>query len=135
MDASSYLSEEEIVELHAWTIGLLGGMGGIRDRGALQSCVAQPMTAVFGEERFRTAFDKAAAYCFFVVRLHPFFDGNKRTGFLAARTFLLDNGYKPIFDEDEIYDVIDAVARGEADIDDLAAIFRRSVGSPGVNSA
>ena len=126
MDASSYLSEEEIVELHDWIIGLLGQMGGIRDRAALESCVAQPKTAVFGEERFPTVSDKAAAYCFFVVRLHPFFDGNKRTGFLAARTFLLHNGYKPIFNEDEIYDVIDAVARGEADIERLASIFRRS---------
>ena len=106
-------------------------MAGIRDPAALESCVAQPKTAVFGKEPFPTVFDKAAAYCFFIVRLHPFFDGNKRTGFLAARTFLLDNGYAPIFDEDEIYELIIAVVRHEAEIEDLASLFRRASLPPG----
>ena len=122
----SYLSEEELIELHDRIIGLIGGMPGVRDHAGLESCVAQPKTAVFGQERFPTVFDKAAAYCFFIVRLHPFFDGNKRTALLAALTFLLDNEITPIFDDDEMYEAIHAVARGEADIDDLASIFRKS---------
>ena len=121
-----YLSEDEIVDLHYRVIGRFGGMPGIRDEGALASCVAQPKTAVFGGERFTTIFDKAAAYCFFIARMHPFFDGNKRTGLVAAITFLLDHGITPVFDENEMYDVTIRVARGQIEIDSLADVFRRT---------
>jgi death-on-curing protein len=101
-------------------------MPGVRDSGALASCVAQPKTAVFGEERFPTVFDKAAAYCFFIVRMHPFFDGNKRTGLVAAITFLLDHGISPEFDQNEMYDVMIRVANGQIEIDELAQVFCRT---------
>lgn len=125
MARSPYLSQQEIEELHALVIGRLGGMRGVRDNAALESCVAQPKTAVFGVERFPTAFDKAAAYCFFLVRLHPFYDGNKRTGVLAAQTFLLDSGYGPFLDEDEMYELIISVTKGEAEVEALASAFRK----------
>lgn len=35
----------------------------------------------------------AAALCFYIVRGHPFMDGNKRTGALTAITFLNENGF------------------------------------------
>ena len=126
MDNPRYLSEQEILSLHKSVIGRFGGMPGVRDAGALASCVAQPKTAVFGEERFPTIFEKAAAYCFFVVRMHPFFDGNKRTGLVAEITFLLDHGITPVFDKNEMYDVIIRVTDGQIEIDDLAEMFRRT---------
>jgi death-on-curing protein len=127
VDSPSYLSEEDIIGLHDGIVARMGGMPGIRDRGALGACVAQPKTAVFGHERFATLPEKAAAYCFFIVRDHPFFDGNKRTGFLAALHFLLINGVEPVIDEDEMFDAIHAVARGQLDVEGLAAVFRRGV--------
>lgn len=125
-DAPSYLREEEIVELHRQIIGRVGGIPGIRDSGALKSCVAQAKTAVFGQERFPTLFDKSAAYCFFIARMHPFLDGNKRTAFLAALHFLLKNGITPTFDEDEMYEPICGAATGKLDIEELAQIFRKA---------
>lgn len=126
MESPRYLSNEEILELHERVIGLHGGKPGVRDPAALESCVAQPKTAVFGKEAFPTVFDKAAAYCFYIVRLHPFFDGNKRTGFMAALTFLLDAGVKPTSDEDELFDAIVGITTGDTEVDDLASLFRRS---------
>jgi len=128
IDDSSYLTDAELVEIHDRVIGLIGGMSGLRDAAALASCVAQPKTAVFGHERFPTLFDKAAAYCYFIVRLHPFFDGNKRTGLVAAITLLLDQGMKPVFNEDKMYDAIIDVATGKLGVEDLAELFRQSVG-------
>jgi len=125
-----YLLEQEIVSLHEQVIDRFGGMPGVRDSGALASCVAQPKTAVFGEERFPTIFEKAAAYCFFIVRMHPFFDGNKRTGLVAAITFLLDHGVTPVFDENEMYDVMIRVTNGQIEIDALADVFRRTGQQP-----
>lgn len=124
LDESSYLTEAEVVELHDRVIGRIGGMPGLRDPAALASCVAQPKTAVFGEERFPTVFDKAAAYCYFIVRMHPFFDGNKRTGLLAAITFLIDNGIDPRFDAEAMYGAIIRAATESSEPEDLAAVLR-----------
>ena len=124
-----YLSEVDILGLHDAAIRLYGGKAGLRDRDALGSCMAQPKTAVFGTERFPTPAEKAAAYCFFITRLHPFHDGNKRTGFLAGLHFLLLNGIRPAFDTEETFVAITAVARGETDIDELTRLFQEAVSS------
>jgi death-on-curing protein len=122
-----YIDREELLEFHTRVIARYGGMPGVRDRGALESCLTQPKMAVFGQERFPTLAEKAAAYCFFIVRNHPFIDGNKRTGFLAALHFLLTNGVIPTFAEDDTYRAISAVANGELDVDGLARVFRHAL--------
>ena len=38
-------------------------------------------------------FNLAAAYSLGIVKIHPFLDGNKRAGFMAAYIFLGTNGY------------------------------------------
>jgi len=48
----------------------------------------------FGQELYPTIFKKAAAYAFFIIKDHIFYDGNKRTGIEAAFIFLLNNGKK-----------------------------------------
>ncbi len=123
-----YLCEDELLELHSRVTGLYGGIEGVRDYPALASCLAQPQTAVFGRERFPSLGAKAAAYCFFIVRNHPFLDGNKRTGFLAALHFLLINGVLPRFDESAMYETISAVAQGRLDVDGLSETFRAALG-------
>ena len=39
-------------------------------------------------------FEMAAAYASGIVKNHPFLDGNKRSGFVAAALFLESNGYQ-----------------------------------------
>lgn len=102
-------------------------MPGVRDEGALDSCIAQPSMKVFGEERFPTLARKAAAYCFFIIRNHPFFDGNKRTGFAAASHFLLGNGLEPRFHEEEAFTTIVQVAAGEVGMEQLAAMVSNAI--------
>jgi death-on-curing protein len=122
-----YLSRDDLLRLHDGLIRRYGGMQGVRDEGVLNSCLAQPKTFVFDVERFSMLIEKAAAYCFFIVRNHPFFDGNKRTGFVAALHFLRINNVKARFDEDEAYDVIVGVAKGEVTVDDLATMIALAV--------
>ena len=120
----SYLSKREILELHKAAIARFGGKEGVVNEAALETCLAQPRTAVFGEERFPTLYDKGAAYCFYVCTSHPFHDGNKRTGLLAAIHFLLKNGVEPIFDDEAMYHVIMHTVEGDADVNDIAAVLR-----------
>ena len=121
--------------MHARAIGRYGGAVELRDPVALESCVAQPQTSVFGTDRFDDAHSKAAAYCFFIVRLHPFMDGNKRTGLLASIDFLMRNGVLVDFDKKRLYRVTLDVASGESDLEDLIEFYRGFAGEAGVSAS
>ena len=123
MSDPEYVTAQELLALHAHAIERYGGAPGVRDWGALESSLAQPAMRVFDYERFASLHEKAAAYCFFIVRNHPFADGNKRAGFLAGLHFLLKNGVVPFFDEDETLRMIAAVAAGSTGLKELTGLF------------
>lgn len=54
----------------------------------------------------------AAAYLFHIVKNHPFIDGNKRTGLLAALVFLDVNGIGIEHPSDALYELTMGVAEG-----------------------
>lgn len=121
-----YLTYDEVVALHDAALIRYGGAPGVRDVAALESALAQPMMAVFGHERFCTLAEKAAAYCFFIARNHPFVDGNKRAGLLGALHFLLKNGTLPTFDRVCAYEVIRGVAAGELEMPAMVSLFQHA---------
>ena len=59
----------------------------------LQSALAAPRQAFFGQEMYPTMWDKAGALLHALIRNHPFVDGNKRIAFIAVTEFLRRNGY------------------------------------------
>ena len=79
---------EDVIELHAMQLQIYGGSAGLRDRGLLESAVAQPQATFGGELAHPGLFEMAAAYLFHLVRNHRFVDGNKRAG-LTARSVRL----------------------------------------------
>src|SRR5439155_18743016 len=86
--APTFLSLDEVLEIHCDQLARYGGAAGIRDLGLLQSALAQPQAAFGGQYLHADLFEMAAAYLFHVVRNHPFIDGNKRVGAVAAIVFL-----------------------------------------------
>ena len=60
---------------------------GCRD-GVLSMIVEAPEREISGFKIFQTEFEQAACIMQEVIRLHPFRDGNKRTGLLAACVLL-----------------------------------------------
>lgn len=108
-----YLSLVEVVELHHQIIEQSGGALGIRDRGALESALAQPRMTFGCENLYPTLVDKAAAIGFSLVMNHPFIDGNKRIGHAAMEVFLLMNGYEIDASVDEQETIILSLASGE----------------------
>ena len=118
-----YLSLEQIIELHDALIEKFGGLIGIRKRGLLESAVAAPMMAVFGEELHKTIYNKAAAYLFYIAKNHAFLDGNKRTAAAAALAFLRANGKSTKYDADEFLEFVVSVAEGQADLDAISNYF------------
>ena len=67
---------------------------GLRDRGQLESALAQPLMTFGGTQLYADLSEKAAALCFSLVKNHPFVDGNKRVGYAALRLFLRANGFR-----------------------------------------
>jgi len=107
-----YLDTEDVLEIHALQLAEFGGMPGLRDRGLLESAVAQPQASAFGALIHEDVVAMASAYLFHIVRNHPFADGNKRAGLLAALVFLDLNGYDVPAEAPELYDVTIGVAEG-----------------------
>ena len=76
--------------IHDRQIARHGGASGTRDPALLESAVARPLNrAGYGNP---DAYALAAAYAFGIAKAHAFVDGNKRTAFVAAFTFLRLNG-------------------------------------------
>lgn len=87
----NWLRRDALAAIHAEQLAEHGGAAGVRDEGLLLSALARPENlAAYGEPDI---FDLAAAHAFGIVKNHPFVDGNKRAGFMAAATFLALNGH------------------------------------------
>jgi death on curing protein len=109
-----FLTLDEVVRIHLDQIARYGGEGGVRDAGLLRSALNMPQAAFGGQWMHGDLFEMAAAYLFHIVSNHPFVDGNKRTGAVAALVFLLINGVELTADEHGVEKTTLAVARGEA---------------------
>ena len=104
---------------HAESIARFGGTAELRDLGLLESALDRPRN-LFAYSENPSVPELAAAYCSGIVRNHPFVDGNKRVGILAAVMFLDLNGLDFAPDEAEAYTIILALAAGDIDEDALA---------------
>jgi len=110
-----YLTLEDILSLHVRLIAQSGGSPGLRERGALESAVAQPEMSFGGEDLYPTIAEKAAALGHSLIQNHCFVDGNKRVGQAAMEVFLVLNGYEIEASIDEQEQVILSVASGQTD--------------------
>ena len=81
-----WLTLDEVLAFHERLIAEFGGSAGVRDEGLLESALGKPKN-LFAYSK-PTMFELAASYAFGIVKNHPLIDGDKRTGFMAAYTFL-----------------------------------------------
>lgn len=114
-----WLTVEMVIAIHDEQLALFGGGEGLRDRGLLESALAKPLNR-FAYEKDSDISRLAAAYCYGIVRNHPFVDGNKRTGLLAANAFLALNGSRFNPDQADEVAVILRLADGSLEEDALA---------------
>lgn len=93
----------------------------VRDAGLLESALARPRTTVFGEDAYPSLHLKAAALLHSLARNHPLLDGNKRLAWAATAVFLGINGHRVVAGQDEVVDLVIAVAAGSLqDLDKIA---------------
>ena len=96
-----------------------------RDRGLLESAVAQPEASFGGAFAHDGLLAMAAAYLFHIASNHPFVDGNKRAGLLASLTFLSLNGVRILGHSEALYTMTMGVAEGRLDKAAVAAELER----------
>ena len=103
----------------------LGGPMEVRDWGLIESALARPRATAFGEDAYPSIWDKAAALMHSLVRNHALVDGNKRVGLTACALLLFKNDITLVFDQDEMYDLVIAVAEGRLDVPEIAQSLQR----------
>ena len=121
----TFLSLAEVLEIHQDQIVRYGGEPGTRDLNLLKSALAMP-AAMFGGSFLHTdIFEMAAAYLYHLVQNHPFIDGNKRVGAVAAIVFLTLNGHEFDAAVGMLHDFVLALANGEKTKADTAVFLRK----------
>lgn len=113
------LSKEQVIKIHSMLIEQTGGSNGIRDEGLLDSALNAPFQTFDGEYIYKTIIATAAKLGYFLVRNHPFIDGNKRTGILVMITFLEINGLEITCSDEELIILGLGLADGEINDKDL----------------
>ena len=121
-----YLSFSEILELHERIVSSSGGSHGIRDIKSLESSINQPRQTFDQNDLYPNTVSKAAALCFFLVKNHPFIDGNKRIGHAAMETFLILNGYEITADVDEQEQIMLELASGNIPLQNFTAWLNKN---------
>lgn len=88
-----------------------GGLSGVRDEGLLESALFKPQNLFAYSSP--TLPEMAASYAAGIIINHPFLDGNKRTGFMLAATFLELNGTEFTATEESVVEMTLALASGK----------------------
>ena len=113
-----------MLAMHDQLLAEHGGSAGVRDEKLLDSALARPKNLLaYGKP---SMFDLAAAYACGIIKNHPFADGNKRTGFMAAFVFLDLNKIDFRASEPDVVLKTLAVAAGEMNEEAYAAWLKEN---------
>ena len=120
---SDYLTLAEVLAIHDDQIERYGGSSGVRDHGILEAALYRPQTGYYAD-----LIEEAAALWESLAQNHPFIDGNKRTAFAAAYTFLAINGARITADADPAYGFITGLYQSnDFAFENLVAWLRENV--------
>jgi death-on-curing protein len=126
VDEPIWITRAILEAMHSDQLRAHGGQPGLRDADLLESALARPRNSwAYQPDEDLAAL--AAEYAFGLIKNHPFLDGNKRIGFVAANVFLIVNGWEIDAPEPEVVDVIVRVADGRLEDVGLAAWIRASI--------
>ena len=120
---TDYLTQAEVLAMHADQIERYGGSKGVRDPGLLESALYRPQTGYYAD-----LVEEAAALWESLAQNHPFIDGNKRTAFAATYTFLTINGAELTANAEEAYAFVSGLyEKGVFSFDKLVLWLRSNV--------
>lgn len=114
-----FLDRDVVLAIHDRQLAEHGGLAGVRDGGLLDSALTRPQNRhAYGIENIE---ELASAYAYGIARNHPFLDGNKRTAWAVARTFMAMNGQRLVPDRAQAVENMVLLAEGLLDEAGFAA--------------
>ncbi len=124
------ISLNAALHIHDESIKSFGGSHGVRDLGALESALKRPFQTFGGEELYPSPLEKASALLESVLKNHPFIDGNKRTGYVLMRVFLLQHNIDISASQEEKYKFVIQVASSEYNFEEILDWLHRNTSTP-----
>lgn len=121
-----WIDSDALFVAHDEAVDKFGGGHGVRDKGLIISALHRPQQLAYYNEDADMA-ELAAAYLHGIMKNHGFMDGNKRSGYLAAKGFLLLNGCTLNATATETFNMLLEIANNEKSQDDLAVWFRTKI--------
>ena len=119
-----YLTRADVLAIHADQIATYGGAAGLRDPGQLEAALFRPQSGYYEDE-----IAEAAALWESLSQNHPFVDGNKRTAFASAYTFLAINGIEVTAEAEAVWTFLsDLYENGAFSFEALDLWLRRNSG-------
>lgn len=119
---------DEVLAIHELQISAFGGSPGLRDQGLLEAALSRPLQTFDGRELYPSPEEKAAALLESIVVNHPFFDGNKRLGYVLMRLVLMEAGKDIKASQEEKYEMVIGVAKGGLNAADIVKWLRERMG-------
>ena len=113
------ISFEDALRIHSVLIEKFGGTKGLRDKNSLESALMRPYQTFDKNDLYPSPIEKAAAIIESIITNHPFIDSNKRFGYVAMRLTLMDYGHDILASEDDKYDFVIKIAKGELKFDKI----------------
>ena len=135
MNTPIFIDRVLVLAIHDRQLAEYGGAEGIRDEGLLESALARPQQTIAYAEPPPDVADLAAALAHELARNHPFVDGNKRTAYVACRTFLVLNDHDLAASAEDKYQTFLALADGCLSAEAFAAWLRGHMRSHRVHEA
>jgi death-on-curing protein len=120
-----WIRDDVVMAIHRRQLAEHGGSEGVREHGLLASALVRPRHMLAYADPPPDLASLAAAYAFGIVRNHPFLDGNKRTAWVVARTFLKLNGCDLSAPQEEKYLTVMSLADGSLAEEEFADWVRQ----------
>lgn len=130
MNHINFVDIDDALRLYEDTIARYEGIFGVRDINLLESAILQPQTMMFGQHVYEDIFQMGAAYCYHIIKNHPFVDGNKRMGILVALFFFYRNDVLIDADHDELYLLAVHTASSKINKEEIAHFFKETAVLP-----
>ena len=113
------LTKAQVLMLHEELIRETGGTDGLLDDGLLDSALSAPFHSFNGTDAFPSIQQKGARLGYGLIQNHAFVDGNKRIGVHVMLVFLALNGIELDYTQEELSDMVLAVAAGDLSLDGM----------------
>jgi len=113
------IAKEHVILLHDDLIKTTGGELGILNEGILESALNSPFQSYGEIDFFPTTLEKAAKLSLGVINNHAFVDGNKRTGILVMQSYLFQNGFDIVKDNEKLEELGVEIASGKINYDGI----------------